>query len=142
MSHEKPFFMRDPWIFDPMQQHPQRTDSSLGFDTRALHAGFHPLQDLVEVVGFDLDKLPVGDIGKIVPPVPTPDTSTSISPSVASISDCTVPSPPSAIGRIRTSAPGDPVKKPFLKATAASRADSESLNESMAISTFISLNQM
>ena len=45
MSHEKPFFMRDPWIFDPTIQQPERADSNLGFDTRALHAGFHPLQD-------------------------------------------------------------------------------------------------
>ena len=45
MNHEKHFFMRDPWIFDSKDQQPQRTDSNLGFDTRALHAGFHPLQD-------------------------------------------------------------------------------------------------
>ena len=46
MSHEKLFFMRDPWIFDPKDQQPERPDSNRGFDTRALHAGFHPLQDL------------------------------------------------------------------------------------------------
>ncbi len=52
MSHEKHFFMRDPWIFDPRDQQPERTDSNLGFDTRALHAGFHPLQDLAPFRSF------------------------------------------------------------------------------------------
>ena len=46
MSSEKPFFMRDPWVYDPVARPPQRADADLGFDTRALHAGFHPQQDL------------------------------------------------------------------------------------------------
>ena len=46
MSIDKPFFMRDPWKYDPDVQRTARTDSRHGFDTRALHAGFHPLQDL------------------------------------------------------------------------------------------------
>ena len=46
MSREKPFFMRDPWVYDPAARPPQRADADLGFDTRALHAGFHPQQDL------------------------------------------------------------------------------------------------
>ena len=45
MDHEKPFFMRDPWVFDPAAPKISRTDTHLGFDTRALHAGFHPLED-------------------------------------------------------------------------------------------------
>ena len=46
MSKEKPFFMRDPWIYKPATGPGERADSHLGFDTRALHAGFHPQQDL------------------------------------------------------------------------------------------------
>jgi cystathionine beta-lyase/cystathionine gamma-synthase len=45
MSNEKPFFMRDPWVYDPQADRPERDDDHLGFDTRALHSGFHPLQD-------------------------------------------------------------------------------------------------
>ena len=46
MPKNKPFFMRDPWVYDPKTSPPERDDVHLGFDTRALHAGFHPLQDL------------------------------------------------------------------------------------------------
>jgi cystathionine beta-lyase/cystathionine gamma-synthase len=46
MNNEKPFFLRDPWKYNPDIKRAQRTDSRHGFDTRALHAGFHPLQDL------------------------------------------------------------------------------------------------
>ncbi len=46
MSSEKPFFMRDPWVYNPAEKQPVRADSRLGFATRALHAGFHPQQDL------------------------------------------------------------------------------------------------
>jgi methionine-gamma-lyase len=46
MSKEKRFFMRDPWVYNPAVRQPERADSQLGFDTRALHAGFHPQQDL------------------------------------------------------------------------------------------------
>ncbi|KKL85937.1 hypothetical protein LCGC14_1949760, partial [marine sediment metagenome] len=45
MSNEQRFFLRDPWVFDPKEQRSLRTDTHLGFDTRALHAGFHPLDD-------------------------------------------------------------------------------------------------
>ncbi len=46
MGSEKPFFMRDPWKYDPTDRQAHRPDSNLGFDTRALHAGFNPQQDL------------------------------------------------------------------------------------------------
>jgi methionine-gamma-lyase len=46
MHDEKLFFMRDPWVYDPEVKPTSRTDGGLGFDTRALHAGFHPLGDL------------------------------------------------------------------------------------------------
>ena len=52
MSDSKPFFMRDPWVFDPDKAQPVRDDAHLGFDTRALHAGFHPLQDLESFRSF------------------------------------------------------------------------------------------
>jgi len=45
MRDEQRFFIRDPWAFDPKEQRSLRTDTHLGFDTRALHAGFHPLDD-------------------------------------------------------------------------------------------------
>jgi cystathionine beta-lyase/cystathionine gamma-synthase len=40
------FFMRRPWVYDPEAGPASREDAHLGFDTRALHAGFHPLGDL------------------------------------------------------------------------------------------------
>ena len=46
MSEEKQFFMRDPWVYDRDSRQSKREDGNLGFDTRSLHAGFHPLQDL------------------------------------------------------------------------------------------------
>ncbi len=46
MKDNKPFFMRDPWKYDPEARQSKRKDGDQGFDTRALHAGFHPLQDL------------------------------------------------------------------------------------------------
>jgi methionine-gamma-lyase len=48
MKEEHPFFMRDPWAYDPEARPAaaHRPDAHLGFDTRALHAGFHPLKDL------------------------------------------------------------------------------------------------
>jgi len=52
MHDEKPFFMRDPWQYDPQAQPPARPDAHLGFDTRALHAGFHPLKDVEKFRAF------------------------------------------------------------------------------------------
>ena len=40
------FFMREPWRYDPQAKPAARGYKHLGFDTRALHAGFHPLQDM------------------------------------------------------------------------------------------------
>jgi methionine-gamma-lyase len=44
MSHEQPFFLREPWVYDPKAPPIPRPDAGLGFDTRALHAGYHPLR--------------------------------------------------------------------------------------------------
>jgi len=52
MHEEKPFFMRDPWVYDPQAERPPRPDAHLGFDTRALHAGFHPLKGVERFRAF------------------------------------------------------------------------------------------
>jgi cystathionine beta-lyase/cystathionine gamma-synthase len=52
MSNEKPFFMRDPWVYDPQARPAAPRDADLGFDTRALHAGFHPLRDVEKFRAF------------------------------------------------------------------------------------------
>jgi cystathionine beta-lyase/cystathionine gamma-synthase len=46
MHDQERFFMRKPWAYDPEAGPASREDARLGFDTRALHAGFHPLGDL------------------------------------------------------------------------------------------------
>jgi methionine-gamma-lyase len=48
----KPFFMRAPWVYDPAAKPSPRPDAHLGFDTKALHAGFHPLDDLERFRSF------------------------------------------------------------------------------------------
>ncbi len=52
MHNEKPFFMRDPWTYDPEAMPTVRPDSDQGFDTRALHAGFHPLKNVEQFRSF------------------------------------------------------------------------------------------
>ena len=49
---KRPFFMRDPWQYHPGQQKPTHQDQRLGFDTRALHAGFHPLKNVEQFRAF------------------------------------------------------------------------------------------
>lgn len=51
-SESKPFFLRDPWVYDPEKKPLQRQDAELGFDTRALHAGFHPLKNVEQFRAF------------------------------------------------------------------------------------------
>jgi cystathionine beta-lyase/cystathionine gamma-synthase len=46
MQDDDRFFMRKPWAFDPRRKRPQPEYVDQGFDTRALHAGFHPLMDM------------------------------------------------------------------------------------------------
>jgi cystathionine beta-lyase/cystathionine gamma-synthase len=46
------FFMRKPWVYEPQAGPPKRQDAALGFDTRALHAGYHPLGDLERFRSF------------------------------------------------------------------------------------------
>lgn len=52
MHTEKPFFLRDPWKYDPNERKSAAPDQELGFDTRALHSGFHPLEDVEEFRSF------------------------------------------------------------------------------------------
>jgi methionine-gamma-lyase len=52
MHTDKPFFMRDPWTYDPKAKPTERVDSAQGFDTRALHAGFHPLKNVEQFRSF------------------------------------------------------------------------------------------
>jgi methionine-gamma-lyase len=46
MHDKEQFFMRKPWVYNPQRRPADRADAHLGFDTRALHAGFSPMGDL------------------------------------------------------------------------------------------------
>jgi cystathionine beta-lyase/cystathionine gamma-synthase len=46
MHDEELFFMRKAWEYDPKAETELRPDADLGFDTRALHAGFDPLESV------------------------------------------------------------------------------------------------
>jgi cystathionine beta-lyase/cystathionine gamma-synthase len=51
--HDKDlFFMREPWVFDPNHKPSLPAGSEQGFETRALHAGFHPLMDIESYRAF------------------------------------------------------------------------------------------
>ena len=52
MHDDDRFFMRKPWKFDPERKRPQSEFAEQGFDTRALHAGFHPLMDMEDYRAF------------------------------------------------------------------------------------------
>ena len=53
MPHDdERFFMRKPWVYDPTRKPPRRADADLGFNTRALHAGFRPGKDLEKFRSF------------------------------------------------------------------------------------------
>lgn len=52
MKNKKPFFMRDPWQYDPQERSQAREDDGMGFATRALHAGFHPLRNVEQFRAF------------------------------------------------------------------------------------------
>ncbi len=50
-NHEQPFLMRDHWTYNPKAEAVRR-EAKLGFDTRALHAGFHPLKNVEQFRSF------------------------------------------------------------------------------------------
>ncbi|RCK73872.1 MAG: O-acetylhomoserine sulfhydrylase [Anaerolineae bacterium] len=52
MHTDKPFFLRDPWKYEPNGRKLSAPDQELGFDTRALHSGFRPLEDVEEFRSF------------------------------------------------------------------------------------------
>jgi O-acetylhomoserine (thiol)-lyase len=52
MDDEKHFFIRNAWKFDPDFERPEQPGDGLGFDTRALHAGFRPTGDLERFRSF------------------------------------------------------------------------------------------
>jgi methionine-gamma-lyase len=52
MSEKKQFFIRDPWKFDPEFKRPPTVNDALGFETRSLHAGFRPSEDLERFRAF------------------------------------------------------------------------------------------
>ncbi len=52
MTDDAHFFLRDPWRFDTDRHRPPRTDTDGGFDTRSLHAGFHPYRNQHEFRSF------------------------------------------------------------------------------------------
>jgi len=51
MADER-FFMREPWEFDPEEKPAPPPDQGLGFDTRALHSGFDPLEGVEDFRSF------------------------------------------------------------------------------------------
>jgi len=46
------FFMRKPWVFDPNYKRPERAGDCLGFETKALHTGFRPSDNLERFRAF------------------------------------------------------------------------------------------
>lgn len=51
-ENKKEFFMRDAWKFDPNFQKPPSPSDELGFDTKSLHAGFRPDEDMERFRAF------------------------------------------------------------------------------------------
>ncbi|MGD8404093.1 MAG: aminotransferase class I/II-fold pyridoxal phosphate-dependent enzyme [Anaerolineales bacterium] len=52
MHDDDRFFMREPWTYKPERKGFQPKHAEQGFDTRALHAGFHPLMDMQDYRAF------------------------------------------------------------------------------------------
>jgi len=52
MNQEHPFFIRDPWVYNPSKRTHLKPTTNLGFDTLALHAGFHPLKNVEQFRSF------------------------------------------------------------------------------------------
>ena len=58
MHDDDLFFMREAWEYDPDLEAERRPDADLGFDTRALHAGFDPLESVEDFRSFVLPITP------------------------------------------------------------------------------------
>jgi methionine-gamma-lyase len=52
MRDKQPFFMRDPWKYDPEAKAIPNPDAGWGLATRALHSGFHPLKNVTQFRSF------------------------------------------------------------------------------------------
>jgi cystathionine beta-lyase/cystathionine gamma-synthase len=52
MQNDKLFFLREPWKYNPKFKRPARPSDQQGFDTRSLHAGFRPLENLERFTTF------------------------------------------------------------------------------------------
>ena len=52
MTNDNLFFMREPWVYDPDAPRQGSMEKEHHFDTRALHAGFHPLESVEEFRSF------------------------------------------------------------------------------------------
>lgn len=52
MKQDDRFFMREPWKYDPKQKPADPPGAGLGFDTRALHTGYHPLESVEDFRSF------------------------------------------------------------------------------------------
>lgn len=52
MADEKRFFIRGPWIYDPHAPVPKYEGIEGGFETQALHAGFHPYENQADFRSF------------------------------------------------------------------------------------------
>jgi O-acetylhomoserine/O-acetylserine sulfhydrylase-like pyridoxal-dependent enzyme len=52
MHDEKRFFIRDPWKFDPNFKRPATPNDQFGFETKSLHAGFRPDENLERFRAF------------------------------------------------------------------------------------------
>jgi methionine-gamma-lyase len=52
MHDQQPFFLRSPWVYNPNINPTPRPDAHLGFATRSLHAGFHPLKNVEQFRSF------------------------------------------------------------------------------------------
>lgn len=52
MDNKEQFFLRKPWKFDPSFKTPGKPGDHLGFESKALHAGFRPSEDLERFRSF------------------------------------------------------------------------------------------
>jgi len=80
-ANDESFFIRKPWVFDPGHRRPAAPGDALGFDTKALHAGFRPSDGLERFRAFvapmvpsmtypyeDFDKIPYPVYGRTKTP--------------------------------------------------------------------------
>lgn len=52
MTADKPFFLRDHWVYDPEASVAANAETGRGIETNALHAGFHPYLNQADFKSF------------------------------------------------------------------------------------------